>query len=93
MLQTDIACEKCGKKMVVRMSRRGPFLACPGYPKCKNAKNAPLEWIEKFNALNAEAQADSQETTTSAGAKQDALSPPEGCPTSSRTISEPPAKA
>jgi len=56
MLATDIACEKCGKKMVVRMSRRGPFLACPGYPKCKNAKDAPAELVEKFNAMAAEAE-------------------------------------
>lgn len=29
-------CEKCGKPMVVRASRRGPFWGCTGYPKCKN---------------------------------------------------------
>ena len=29
-------CEKCGKDMVVRTSRRGPFWGCTGYPKCKN---------------------------------------------------------
>ncbi|GAB7140078.1 type I DNA topoisomerase [Deferribacterales bacterium RsTz2092] len=32
-------CEKCGKQMVVRRSARGPFLACSGYPKCKNTKS------------------------------------------------------
>jgi DNA topoisomerase-1 len=36
---TDLACEKCGQPLVIRMSRRGPFLSCSGYPKCKNAKN------------------------------------------------------
>lgn len=55
-LQTDIPCEKCGKKMVVRMGRRGPFLACPGYPKCKNAKDATPELIEKFNAMDADGE-------------------------------------
>jgi len=30
-------CEKCGSPMVIRQGRRGPFLACTGYPKCKNA--------------------------------------------------------
>ena len=56
-LTTDVACDKCGKKMVVRSSRRGPFLACPGYPKCKNAKDAPPELVEKFNAMVAEESA------------------------------------
>ena len=35
---TDEVCEFCGRKMVVRMGRFGKFLACPGYPECKNAK-------------------------------------------------------
>ena len=35
---TDIPCEKCGKMMVVKFGRYGKFLACPGFPDCKNAK-------------------------------------------------------
>jgi DNA topoisomerase-1 len=35
---TDIACEKCGKPMVVKWGRNGQFLACSGYPDCKNTK-------------------------------------------------------
>ena len=35
---TDIPCEKCGRMMVVKYGRFGKFLACPGYPECKNAK-------------------------------------------------------
>ena len=35
---TDIPCEKCGRMMVVKYGRYGKFLACPGYPGCKNAK-------------------------------------------------------
>ncbi len=35
---TDIPCEKCGKMMVVKSGRFGKFLACPGYPECKNTK-------------------------------------------------------
>lgn len=35
---TDIPCEKCGKMMVVKTGRFGKFLACPGYPDCKNTK-------------------------------------------------------
>ena len=40
---TDVKCEKCGLAMVIRQSRRGPFLACPGFPKCRNAKTLPDE--------------------------------------------------
>ncbi len=36
--QSDVVCEKCGAKMVVRHGKYGPFLACPNYPKCKNIK-------------------------------------------------------
>lgn len=35
---TDIPCEKCGRMMVVKYGKYGKFLACPGYPECKNAK-------------------------------------------------------
>jgi DNA topoisomerase-1 len=35
---TDVVCEKCGKNMVVKYGRYGKFLACPGYPECKNTK-------------------------------------------------------
>ena len=36
--KTDIPCEKCGRMMVIKTGRYGKFLACPGYPECKNAK-------------------------------------------------------
>ncbi|MCL1952426.1 MAG: type I DNA topoisomerase [Oscillospiraceae bacterium] len=36
--RTDIPCEKCGRMMVIKSGRYGRFLACPGYPECKNAK-------------------------------------------------------
>lgn len=35
---TDIPCDKCGRMMVIKRGRYGKFLACPGYPECKNAK-------------------------------------------------------
>jgi DNA topoisomerase-1 len=35
---TDEVCEKCGKNMVIKYGRYGKFLACPGYPECKNTK-------------------------------------------------------
>ncbi len=35
---SDVECEKCGRMMVYKYGRYGKFLACPGYPECKNAK-------------------------------------------------------
>lgn len=35
----NIKCEKCGKPMTLKKSRRGKFFACTGYPECKNAKS------------------------------------------------------
>ena len=35
---SDVQCEKCGRMMVYKFGRYGKFLACPGYPECKNAK-------------------------------------------------------
>jgi len=35
---TDEICEKCGRPMVIKHGRYGEFLACSGYPECKNAK-------------------------------------------------------
>lgn len=42
---TDVLCDKCGRNMVKKHSRFGMFLACPGYPECKNTKSI----TEKLN--------------------------------------------
>ncbi len=34
--ESDVICDKCGRKMVYKIGRFGKFLACPGYPECKN---------------------------------------------------------
>ncbi len=36
--ETDIICEKCGSRMIVKNGRYGRFAACPNYPECKNTK-------------------------------------------------------
>ena len=36
--ETDIICDKCGRKMIIKNGRYGKFAACPGYPQCKNTK-------------------------------------------------------
>lgn len=38
-VETEEVCEKCGRKMVIKEGRFGKFLACPGYPECKNTKS------------------------------------------------------
>ncbi|MFO0679344.1 MAG: type I DNA topoisomerase [Polyangiaceae bacterium] len=40
--ETGIACDKCGKPMVIKTGRYGEFLSCTGYPTCKNARPVPL---------------------------------------------------
>ncbi len=44
-VESDVVCDKCGRKMVVKTSRFGKFLACPGYPECKNTKPVPEDEI------------------------------------------------
>ncbi len=41
--KTNIPCEKCGRMMVIKTGRYGKFLACPGYPECKNTKPLIIE--------------------------------------------------
>jgi DNA topoisomerase-1 len=53
---TDITCEKCGKPMVIKWGRNGQFLACSGYPECKNTK----PFVRKENG---EVEAAPEETT------------------------------
>ncbi len=36
--ETDEICEKCGRNMVIKTGRYGKFLACPGFPECKNTR-------------------------------------------------------
>ena len=43
--ETDIICDKCGSKMIVRTSKFGKFAACPNFPKCRNTK--PLTPVEE----------------------------------------------
>lgn len=49
---TEHVCEKCGKKMVLRSSKRGYFLGCSGYPKCRNIVNVSDEEIAKIKAAH-----------------------------------------
>ena len=41
--ETDVVCELCGRKMVIKHGRYGKFLACPGFPECRNTKKLVQE--------------------------------------------------
>ena len=45
--ETDVICDKCGRKMVIKSGRFGKFLACPGYPECKNTKPMPEDEVKQ----------------------------------------------
>lgn len=49
--EAGVACEKCGRPMVIRTSRRGRFVSCSGFPKCRNAK--PLAKLDELKAAAA----------------------------------------
>ena len=46
-VETDVVCDKCGRKMVIKSGRFGKFLACPGYPECKNTKPLPEDEVKE----------------------------------------------
>lgn len=52
MRPTDETCDRCGKPMAIRWGRFGQFLACSGYPECKNSR--PLETEEEQQAVSDE---------------------------------------
>lgn len=47
-IATDIDCDECGKPMVIRSGRRGRFLGCSGYPKCRNTAELPAKLLEEL---------------------------------------------
>jgi DNA topoisomerase-1 len=47
--EAGVNCPECGKPMVIRGGRRGDFLACSGYPKCRNAMS-----LEKLDELKSQ---------------------------------------
>jgi DNA topoisomerase-1 len=47
-IATDIDCDECGKPMIIRNGRRGKFLGCSGYPKCKNTAEVPAKLLEEL---------------------------------------------
>lgn len=52
--ESDVVCEKCGRKMVYKIGKFGKFLACPGYPECKNTMSIRNETGVKCPKCNGE---------------------------------------
>jgi DNA topoisomerase-1 len=55
-IPTDIDCDECGKPMIIRNGKRGKFLGCSGYPKCKNTMEVPAKLLEELG-LNTNGEA------------------------------------
>ncbi len=51
--QAGVNCDKCRRPMVIRSGKRGKFIACSGFPKCRNAR--PIEKLEEIKAAQAAA--------------------------------------
>ena len=59
--ETDIICEKCGSKLVIKTGRYGKFAACPNYPRCRNTK--PLNADGTVDTTKTEAQFEKTDMT------------------------------
>lgn len=54
--ETDIDCDKCGKKMLLRWGKSGEYLVCSGKPECKNKKNVKVGSDGKITIVESEAR-------------------------------------
>ena len=53
-VETTVPCDKCGKTMLLRDSKRGPFLGCSSFPKCRSTKmvkKLPADQLDYVNSL------------------------------------------
>jgi DNA topoisomerase-1 len=50
-IETDVLCELCGKPMVIKSKGSNEFLACSGYPDCKNIKNFEVDKTGKISVI------------------------------------------
>jgi len=71
-MATDIDCEECGKPMVIRNGRRGRFLGCSGYPKCKNTAEVPAKLLEDLG-LNGSADANASKAPATGPTEEESL--------------------
>jgi len=70
-IATDIDCDDCGKPMIIRQGRRGPFLGCSGYPKCKNTGEVPAKLAEEMGLSNGTKPEDKDDKPEAAPLEED----------------------
>lgn len=68
-IESDVVCEKCGRKMVIRMGKFGKFLACPGFPECKNTRPIEDETAKKSADDKGKVQEATEEICKKCGSK------------------------
>jgi len=54
--ETDIECDRCGRKMLLRWGKSGEYLVCSGKPECKNKKNVAVDADGKITIVESEAK-------------------------------------
>ena len=75
----DEVCEKCGRQMVIKLGRYGKFIACPGFPECRNAKPLLLKSACRARSARRHRRAAHEEaarSSTAAPATRSASGPP-----------------
>jgi DNA topoisomerase-1 len=65
--EAGVNCDKCGRPMLIRSGRRGEFLACSGFPRCRNAK--PIEKLEELKAAQASGMTPAADGDADTGSK------------------------
>lgn len=70
-IPTDIDCDECGKPMTIRTGRRGRFLGCSGYPKCKNTMEVPAKLLEELG-LNGKESSTGDAASKESGHREEA---------------------
>lgn len=82
---TTIACEKCGRPMAIRSSRRGQFLGCSGFPRCRSTKQMPADGVEILPTPvdDGKAKKTPRATKSADGAVKKTATPRAGKPTES----------
>ena len=91
--EAGFPCEKCGRPMVIRIGRRGKFLSCSGFPKCRNAK--PIQKLEELKAAAAQraaAPADASSVPWDAGPAASAAADESETPSTPKPAKKPAGK-
>lgn len=80
--ESDVICDKCGAKMVIKDGKYGKFLACPNYPECKTSSVSSKSWanVPSAAATSSKRRAGRARCFTAATIIPSAISPAGTCP-------------